>query len=88
MGYQIFFHPKAHSALEKLNSSLYEQIVNKIRELKNNPEIGTHLKYAKFWRLKVQDYRVIYEIQAAEKKVIILYIGHRKNVYDKFSKLI
>lgn len=88
MGYQIFLHPKAHSALEKLSSSLYEQIAIKIRELRNNPELGTHLKYAKFWRLKAGDYRVIYEIQEAEKKVIILYIGHRKNVYDKFSKII
>ncbi len=88
MGYEILLHPKAHSALEKLDSSLYEQIANKIRELRNNPDLGTHLKYTKFWRLKIRDYRVIYEIQEAEKKVIILYIGHRKNVYDRFSKLI
>ncbi|MCD6467139.1 MAG: type II toxin-antitoxin system RelE/ParE family toxin, partial [Methanomicrobia archaeon] len=41
-----------------------------------------------FWKLRIEDYRAIYEIKVKEKKVIILFIGHRKTVYDDFSRLI
>jgi len=33
------------------------------------------------------DYRVIYEIDKSSGKIIVLFIGHRKNVYDEFSRL-
>ena len=86
MGVSIYFHPKAHSFLEKLDSTLQKQIKEKIRELKEKPQLGKHLRYYNFWRLRIQDYRIIYEIQDTEERIIILYIGHRKNIYDKISK--
>ena len=39
-------------------------------------------------RLRVGDYRAIYEIDEASKRVIVVYVGHRKNVYDEFSRLL
>lgn len=33
------------------------------------------------WRLRVGDYRIIYEIQDKEVIVLVLRIGHRKGVY-------
>ncbi|MEX2722747.1 MAG: type II toxin-antitoxin system RelE/ParE family toxin [Candidatus Freyarchaeota archaeon] len=38
--------------------------------------------------MRVGDYRVIYEIDEENKQVIILFVGHRKKVYDDFSKLL
>jgi len=37
---------------------------------------------------RVGDYRAIYEIDDEKKTVIILFIGHRRDVYDEFSGLI
>jgi len=86
--YTIFFHPKAKSAFEKVEVQVQKRIRNKIAELKQFPEErGKHLKYSNFWRIRIGDYRVIYEINSKEKKIIVLFIGHRKNVYDDFSKL-
>ncbi|MHA1835760.1 MAG: type II toxin-antitoxin system RelE family toxin [Candidatus Odinarchaeia archaeon] len=86
--YKIFLHPKAKSAFEKLETDLQERIKNKIAELKKSPEKGAkHLKYSNFWRIRVGDYRIIYEIDRSEQKVIVLFIGHRKKVYDDFSRL-
>ena len=87
MEYQIFFHPAAYSSLEKLESKISSQIRKKVQELRNDPKIEINLKHTDFWRLMVQDYRVIYEILYEERKVIVLFIGHRKNVYDRFSRL-
>lgn len=88
MSFKIFFHPKAKQFILKLDTHAKERIKNKIKELKQFPEQrGKHLKYSNFWGLRIGDYRVIYEIHKQECKVIVLFIGHRKNVYDDFSKL-
>ncbi len=86
--YKVFFHPRARESLNKLEPSIQERIKKKLQQLKKFPEeVGRHLKYSNFWRVRVGDYRVIYEIKDNEKKVIVLFIGHRKKVYDDFSKL-
>jgi mRNA-degrading endonuclease RelE of RelBE toxin-antitoxin system len=35
----------------------------------------------------VGDYRAVYEIWVEKRRVVVLFIGHRKNVYDDFSRL-
>jgi mRNA-degrading endonuclease RelE of RelBE toxin-antitoxin system len=40
-----------------------------------------------FWRIRIGDYRAIYEIVENREMVIVLYIGHRNRVYDDFSRL-
>ncbi|MCK4637737.1 MAG: type II toxin-antitoxin system RelE/ParE family toxin [Methanomicrobia archaeon] len=75
--------------MDKQDEETKKKIKNKLKELREYPEKrGEHLKYSEFWKLRIEDYRAIYEIKVKEKKVIILFIGHRKNVYDDFSRLI
>ena len=50
--------------------------------------IGKKLKHSDYWRLRIGDYRAIYEIDYETKQIIVLFIGHRKDVYDDFSRLI
>lgn len=88
MNYKIFLHPKAAKFLEKLDTSKRQRIKGKIKELKKNPELGKHLRYSPFWSLRIGDYRVIYEIVKEKRQIIILFIGHRKKVYNDFSKLL
>ena len=89
MTFRVFLHPKAKKFVDKLDKETKEKIKNKIKDLKEYPEKrGEHLKYTEFWKLRIEDYRAIYEIKVKEKKVIILFIGHRKTVYDDFSRLI
>jgi len=88
MVYKILIHPKAKIFLDKLDQKTKERIKNKLKELKKiSDKTGKNLKYSTFWSLRISDYRVIYEINKNQKKIIILFIGHRKNVYDDFSKL-
>jgi len=86
MGFRVFLHPKT---LDNQDEKTKEKIKNKLKELREYPEKrGEHLKYSELWKLRIEDYRAIYEIKSKEKKVIILFIGYRKNVYDDFSRLI
>ena len=74
--------------LKKLDAETYRQIKKKLKELKKFPEQrGKHLRYTQFWSLRIGDYRVIYEIKKKEKTIIVLFIGHRDDVYNDFSKL-
>ena len=88
MTYQILLHPKANGALKKLEKKTQNLVKKKIREVINNPEKGERLLGTTFWKLRAGNYRIIYEIETNPDRVIILYIGHRKHVYDEFQRLL
>jgi mRNA interferase RelE/StbE len=84
--YSILLHLKAFKALSKNEEKT--RITEKLKQLKTCPEkAGKRLKHSEYYSLRIGDYRAIYEINTNKKQVIILYIGHRKNVYDDFSKI-
>jgi Cytotoxic translational repressor of toxin-antitoxin stability system len=84
----VLLHPKAVEALEKIEEQTRLRITEKLRELRNRPErVGKRLKYSEFWSLRLGDYRAIYEINRDKNQVVISFIGHRKKVYDDFSKM-
>jgi len=87
--YSILLHPKAARELEKIEESTRSRIKEKLTELRNNPEeLGKRLRYTDFWSLRIGDYRAVYEIKRERKHVIVLFVGHRRNVYDDFSRII
>jgi len=88
VAYTVLLHPKAAKALKKIERSIRSRIIEKLRELRNRLErVGKPLKYSDFWSLRIGDYSAIYEIDRDKNQVIILFIGHRKKVYDDFSKV-
>ena len=89
MSYRVLLHPKAARSLEKLDAPVRDRMKQSLRELEDSPEgKGERLKHSQFWRVRVGDYRAIYEIDEEKKMVIILFIGHRRDVYDEFSRLL
>jgi len=89
VGFRVFLHPKAAKALEKIEESVRLRIVERLRELESRPErVGKRLRYSDFWSLRVGDYRAVYEVDRGKNQVIVLFVGHRKKVYDDFSKML
>lgn len=88
MSFKVLLHPKAARSLKKLQPSIRNRIAGSIRELEQFPEKGDPLSPSQFWRLRVGDYRVIYEFDRQTKQVVVLHVGHRKSVYDEFSRLV
>jgi mRNA interferase RelE/StbE len=84
----VLLHPRAAKNLKKIGEPTESRIKQKLLELKDSPEkAGKPLRYSDFWSLRVGDYRVIYQINKDLNQVIILFIGHRRKVYDDFSKM-
>ena len=89
MTYYILLHPKAARELEKIEEPTRSRIKGRLTELREKPEeLGKRLRYTDFWSLRIGDYRTVYEIKREREQVIVLYVGHRRNVYDDFSRII
>jgi len=89
MAFKVFLHPKASVFLNKSERDLRERIFQKMKALSSRPQDkGERLRPSDYYRLRVGDYRVIYEIWPGEEKVVVLFIGHRSKVYDDFTKLL
>lgn len=60
-----------------------------LKELAVDPrKTGKPLHPSDFWSVNSGDYRAIYEINTEKNQVIVLFVSHRKKVYDDFSKLL
>lgn len=88
MGHQILLHPKAKAFLDGLDTDLRDRIRDRLLSLGEEPEMGKRLRHSEFWRLRIGDHRAIYEIDRGGKRVVVLFIGHRRDVYDDFSRLL
>lgn len=83
MSFEIILTEQAEKFLKKCDNSIVVRIVDKLEQLKTNPQLGKPLtaNLAGLWSLRIGDYRAIYEVKNNQLKIIILEIGHRKNIY-------
>jgi len=73
----------AKKFLKKLQKKDAEIILKKIYSLRDNPyRFLKRLKGEKLWRLRIGDYRAKVDIIISLNKIIVVRIGHRKNIYD------
>jgi mRNA interferase RelE/StbE len=82
--YEIKFRPSAKREFKKLPSDIQQRIAPKIDALADNPRpFGcSRLTGMDAYRIRVGDYRIIYEIRDAELVVLVVRIAHRREVYD------
>jgi mRNA interferase RelE/StbE len=85
MSYQIFFTDKAKKQLEKFEKVDRERIIKSLERIRIRPEAHiTKLVGDPGYKLRVGNYRVILEIEKNKLIILVLMIGHRKNIYEKF----
>lgn len=84
MVYSIEFRSKVLKALVKINEPNYSAIKKEIYNLAENPRPQGYrkLKGRKGYRIRVGDYRVIYEIFDNILLIQVVDLGHRKDIYD------
>ena len=81
--YSIQIEKNAEDFLKKLQKRDAEIILNKIYSIRENPyRFLKRLQGEKLWRLRVGDYRVIVDVIVSMNKIIVIRIGHRKNIYN------
>jgi mRNA interferase RelE/StbE len=82
--YELFVLPPALKDLDGLEASVFERILKKIRALSKDARPSGCLKLTRDegYRLRVGDYRILYRIDDALKRIFIYRIKHRKDVYS------
>ncbi len=83
MRYRVILPKSVQKELDRLPDDVVQRILARLSELETNPRPGDvkKLKGRGAWRIRVGDYRVIYEIHDRALQIIVVTIGHRREVY-------
>lgn len=83
--YKVRIERKVQKKLAKIPEPYYSKIKAAILDLGSNPrpQDCKKLKGRDGYRIRVTDYRIIYEIQDGVLLVDVIDLGHRKDIYMK-----
>lgn len=83
MPYLLQIKQSAIKEIQQLPKPDRQRIIAAIDQLAENPHVGKLLKgdYSGLRRIRVGDYRAIYEINEGVVLVLVLRVAHRKEVY-------
>lgn len=83
MIYSIFIERRVVKQLKKLDKSSIPVIKDAISQLAYNPRPHGYIKLKgeEAYRIRVGNFRIIYEIKDEIITVTIIAVGHRKNIY-------
>jgi mRNA interferase RelE/StbE len=90
VAYAVEFLKTAEEELARLPKDAQRQIVKRVEELKNTPRppgVEPLTGAEKLLRLRVGDYRVVYTVEGRHVVVLVVRIGHRKEVYENLKVL-
>lgn len=82
--YRVLLERAAEKQLKQLSAKLHDRVIVAIQELANNPRPAGCRKLTGSdhdWRIRIGDYRVVYEIDDATHEVRVNRVRHRREVY-------
>ena len=89
MAWNLEVSPPAQRQLDKLDKAVARRIsrflYERVRQLHDPRQIGEPLNgnLSEFWRYRVGDYRIICTLEDTRLVVIVLRVGHRKEIYSR-----
>ena len=89
MTYSVYLDPRVARVLKRLEPPLPERIKLGLRDLQESPETkGERLNPSDYWKMRIGDYIAIFQINKKAKSIVVLFVGHRSNVYDDFRRML
>ena len=88
MIWKVEWDDRARKELRKLDKQTQNDILQYLRKRiasSDDPRMfGKSLMYDKYglWRYRVRDYRIICRLYDEEITVLVVKVGHRKNIYN------
>jgi len=81
--YQLLIERSAQKNLRKIASVDRDRVIESIKALADNPRPrgARKLSGREAWRIRVAAYRVIYEIEDDRLIILVVAIGHRRDIY-------
>jgi mRNA interferase RelE/StbE len=88
LAYRIELSPRAQRDFKALDGSLRGRIKRRIDSLAENPYPSGITKIEgedDLYRLRVGDYRILYQVKGKILLVLIVGIGHRRDIYRRLG---
>jgi mRNA interferase RelE/StbE len=82
--YEVFLERRTERDLKRLPAAIFTRLIPHIKALSENPKPSGCRKITgskNDWRIRIGDYRIIYEIDEEERAVRVMRIRHRREVY-------
>ena len=81
--YEVIFSDNAKKEFSKLEREIQERIIKALERIRIRPESHiTRLVGETTFKFRVGDYRLILDIDQGILRILVIKIGHRKNIYD------
>jgi mRNA interferase RelE/StbE len=82
--YSIIFKPSVEKDLRPLPKKIVERVFERIEQMRSDPHPRQAIKLSAtggLYRIRIGDYRIVYEVDSNAKLITIHYIRHRNEVY-------
>ncbi len=82
--YRIEFASRAQRMLRNLSADVQHRLDPAIQALRHDPRPPGCIKLSGeefLWRIRVGNYRIVYQIQDNELLVLVVKVGHRREIY-------
>lgn len=84
--YEIQWKHSAEKDLRGIDKQYIPRILETVETLSNNPFPSQHRKLhgsESSYRIRIGDYRIIYQVDSENKLIVIYHVRHRKDAYRK-----
>jgi mRNA interferase RelE/StbE len=87
LAYRVEFTPRAARDFKSLDGPVRGRIKQRIDSLADNPYPSgiRKIEGEELYRLRVSDYRILYQVKRKALLVLIVRIGHRGDVYRRIG---
>lgn len=83
MSYQVILKRSAEKELDKLDDRLFSRVTSRLEALETDPRPSDIKKLSgqDSYRIRVGDYRILFEIDDTAKRVLVFAVRHRRESY-------
>ena len=84
--YEVYIEKTAENDLKRLLTTTFNRIIPHIKDLAENPRPPVCHKLTgskNDWRIRIGDYRVLYEIDEKTRAVRLMRVRHRREAYRR-----
>jgi mRNA interferase RelE/StbE len=84
MPYEIIISPRALKDLKQLPKDIHARIISALEQIQEDPINSVYrLKDSPLYSFHVGEYRVILDILHQKLLILVVRVGHRRNIYKK-----
>ena len=83
--YKLSFKRSTEKELRKISPPELRRVVKAIQALAHDPrppDVRMLKGPDRYWRVRQGNYRIVYEIDDPTKQIVIIKVGHRRDVYE------